>query len=128
MSYVLSCEWIGQDTDRVLRNLPGWLSAGEKHKSWRPWVAEIIELKGRDFERRFLDGEIDYSHANSVGSRGVLLHFDLEEDCIYEVRTPVSWKTDERYFCYVRGESLERVPRSDVVAWLSGSDPTPASS
>ena len=106
----LALEWIGYDldtqlarTDRFLARLSGANDGREiKGLSKRPWVAEITGPSERfGFERRFVEGMIDFKNANSKGSRGVELHFVLESGRIYEVRHHGSWKTESRYFCVI---------------------------
>lgn len=71
---------------------------GKPFKS-KPWVAEIT---GKDekykFKRTFLNGQKDYSEANSKGSRGVYLYFHLGGEKIYEIFEHLSWKKNDRYF------------------------------
>jgi len=51
-----------------------------------PWVAEIIGLtREGKFARRFVQGDADYTHANSVGSRGIHRWYHLHSGRIYEV-------------------------------------------
>lgn len=87
----------------------------------RPWVAEIL---GRDpvysFARKFLPCHIDYRHANSVGTRGVLMHCVLESGKLYEVKERVSWKKTVRYFCTVTEDGdIVEITRQRVDAWLN---------
>jgi len=83
----------------------------------RYWVAEIERLDKRyGYKRRFLRfNHKDYDNANSVGSRGVMIHYVLESGKIYEVKEPKSWKRDIRYFCRVndRGE-IEEITTEEV--------------
>jgi len=53
------------------------------------WVARIIGFQpdGREI-RQFLRGRRDYSQATSTGSRGIWIHY-LLDDGIYEVNEPV---------------------------------------
>ena len=66
------------------------------------WAAEIVgpDPKYR-LARRFLRGNVDYSHANGNGSRGVRKEFILESGHIYEVRSQETWSHFSRYFCTV---------------------------
>lgn len=77
----------------------------------RAWVAEIgpITLK-----RTFLRPCLDYSQANSKGTRGVYAAYVLAPERIYEVSSPESWSTTRRYFCHVVDVSIEELP-SDIL-------------
>lgn len=66
----------------------------------RPWVARIVACDPvAGLERVFLRPAKDYTGANSVGTRGVMLHFILDPGCAYEVFERVSWSRSRRYFC-----------------------------
>jgi len=81
----------------------------------RPWVAEII---GTDptyrWARTFLKGNKDYSRANSIGSRGVMVYYRLREGRIYEVNDWMSWSSVDRYFCRVEGGRVIRMTEAEV--------------
>jgi hypothetical protein len=81
----------------------------------RYWVAEIIGKSDKyGYERRFLKYKKDYSEANSKGTRGVYAYYILENEKIYEVCSPQSWKNDDRYFCIIINDTQFRVPREEV--------------
>lgn len=128
----LGIEWIGHDAYWALREFdkiaPG-LSIAEQGHAWdkrrrlqsptghgRPWVAEV------GFGRvgyNFLRGRIDYSQANSVGSRGVYVWYTLHEGQIYRVQDLVSWKRTERYYCAVRDGQIVRFTDEEAKTCLS---------
>lgn len=87
-----------------------------------PWVAEITGLN-RDgyFMRNFIKGDVDYSRANSVGSRGVHRYYHLRSGRVYEVAARPSWKRTVQYFCRVTetGEIVE-VTRQQVLDLFQG--------
>lgn len=69
------------------------------------WVAEITGISPiYKYEREFLPRKLDYTNANSVGSRGVVAEYILESERIYEVKEQVSWSRTRRYFCAVSDE------------------------
>ncbi len=80
----------------------------------RPWVAQ---LTGRDkqfgFARTFVSGQIDYSQANSTGSRGVFLYYPLR-DGVYEVNERTSWRSVRRYFLRVENGHSREIQREEV--------------
>lgn len=74
-----------------------------------PWIAEVVGLDARyGFSRRFIGGQKDYTESNSVGSRGVYIHYILESGKIYEVAKMTSWKKQERYFFRLDDDGTEQ--------------------
>lgn len=111
MLAALALEWIGHDMDRLAVQL------GEKALR-RPWVAEITGIDGHRLSRRFIDGRIDYVNANSPGSRGVMLHYLLESDHLYEVSAWTAWKSPERYFCWAtESGDIRRCTEQEAREW-----------
>lgn len=107
-------EATGDDTNAMLRDLG--LSP-----AYPVWVAEIVGTDPRfGLARRFLPSRKDYAKANSVGSRGVYLHYALRRGRVYEVRSMPSWKGGRRWFLRVTedGEKVE-MTREEVLAWLA---------
>jgi hypothetical protein len=124
----LVLEWIGFDTYQEMKGfrrltnemIPG---AGDRIIGTVPASAWVAELRGRHhkytFERSFLRGKIDYSKANSKGSRGVEVHFVLYPGKYYEVSNPTSWRRTDRYFCRVTDDGeIVRIDRSEVLECL----------
>ena len=65
----------------------------------RPWCARLLGLDATYvYQREFLRPRRDYTEANSKGSRGIYLYFNLYEGEVYEVHELVSWSRDRRYF------------------------------
>lgn len=114
-------EELVRDTRRVLR------SAGVPEREIRRdaptirpvWVAEIAGRSKRyGLARRFLKGQRDYEGANSIGSRGILVRYYLQEGGWYEISAPWSWRKIDRYFAEVVGGKIARRTREEVDAWL----------
>lgn len=85
----------------------------------RSWVCKILgEDTKYKFKREFLRPNLDYSEANSIGSRGVYAYYNLESGHIYEVSSPVSWKNTERYFCRVENDAIVYMEKEEVIEWL----------
>jgi len=85
----------------------------------RHWVAQIFGSNGRGgWVRNFLPGARDYSKANSVGSRGIMVSYLLQTGPIYEISEPTSWGTTERYFARVVDGKLVRMTADQVNACL----------
>lgn len=86
----------------------------------RQWVAEITGLCSTyRFKRSFVNGEKDYSEANSIGSRGVYVFYPVREGRIYEINEPMSWKHDRRYFARFDGDQEIEMSESEVMEWLA---------
>jgi hypothetical protein len=124
MRAALALEWIGYDQAPLGRAAHG--HAIERHGHWqatdtsRPWVARITGPDTRyGLARRFVEGQIDFSQANSVGSRGVMLYFALAPG-VYEVYARVSWTRSRRYFCQAHEDaSITEMTREEVEQWLA---------
>jgi hypothetical protein len=86
----------------------------------RPWVARITGCDERHgLARTFVDGQIDFTHANSTGSRGIMLYFALAPG-VYEVYARVSWTRSRRYFCQAHEDtSITEITREEVEQWLA---------
>ncbi len=119
MKASLKLECIGDNRLCWLRALDR-LSGGSGSLGGGYWVAEIRGTHPKyKYDRAFLRCKKDYRNANSVGSRGVYAHYILEEDKIYEVSEPRSWKRIDRYFCSVTPQGdIERMTEEEVQAWL----------
>ncbi|OPY47875.1 MAG: hypothetical protein A4E42_00229 [Methanoregulaceae archaeon PtaU1.Bin222] len=85
----------------------------------RFWVARITGYYGTEnFKREFLYGKRDYSKSNSKGTRGIFVWYVLESGGYYEVSSPHSWHSIERYFCKVSEDGeIVRVDRNEVDVW-----------
>jgi len=94
MRYVLTIEAIGDNfayhrrqflcsTAPLTKREMRYFELGGTHLS--PWVARIVGTDSRyGFVREFVNAQKDYSQANSVGSRGIFLHYFLEPG-LYEI-------------------------------------------
>lgn len=81
------------------------------------WCAEITGISGRyRFERKFLDRKVDYSQANSRGTRGVYAVYILWEGKIYEISEQLSWKRSTRGFWRVVNGARVSMNESEVEA------------
>lgn len=88
--YMIWLEAIGADTDRAGRRF----GIMPRHAA-----AQVMGSNGRGgWTRAYLRGVYDYSRSNGIGSRGIMVGYQLEEGLIYWVASPVSWKDTERYF------------------------------
>lgn len=84
------------------------------------WVAEITGFDQKyKYARKFLKRKLDYSRANSKGSRGVYAEYILESGKIYDVKQQISRKRVHRYFCTVNQDGdIVILSESEVVEWL----------
>ena len=84
----------------------------------RSWVARIVgEDEQFGLKREFIRGQIDYSRANSVGSRGVFIFYALKPG-IYEVNARESWNKVRRYFIRVENTQYVEIEEEEVQQWL----------
>lgn len=110
MRHALALEWIGEDHHWVNR------ACGLPYDG--PWVARIKwDSEHERIKREFVRGQKDYSAANSVGSRGVMLYFAIEPG-LYEVKARTSWKNSKRYFMVVEGpEQTRELSNQEAESW-----------
>lgn len=81
----------------------------------RCWVAQIFGSDGNGgWARAFINGARDYARSNSVGSRGIYINYFLEEGPIYEVSSPQSWRSTERYFLRIINGQEKRMTKQEV--------------
>lgn len=86
-----------------------------------PWLARITGLSARwGLEREFLQAKLDYSRANSRGTRGVYYCWPLASGEIYETAYKAAWNRVEREFLKVTDDGrVEKITRQEVDAWLA---------
>lgn len=88
----------------------------------RPFVARLTGLDKRfGFQREFQRFKLDYSRANSIGSRGVFAVYliDADPSDVFEIREQTSWRSVDRRFCrFVNGDEV-RINREEVIRCLS---------
>lgn len=71
----------------------------EMYRMWRPWCALLLGVDEKfGYRREFLDPKVDYTHANSRGTRGVWFWFTLTSGQYYEARYPLNWRTRTHQF------------------------------
>lgn len=84
-----------------------------------PWVARLVGFDDElGFERQFIRGQRDWSHASGTGARGVFEYYALKPG-IYEVNERVSWKNVRRYFLRIDEDGHKaEIAYDEVVEWL----------
>jgi hypothetical protein len=125
MKGTIRLELIGANTYDSIRSFERMLAmigartSPEDRISSRAWVAELYRDIHGGLRYSFLTGKRDYSQANSKGSRGVMVWYVLEEDKLYLVSAPQSWKCNEVYYAAVtpRGD-IARLSKEDAEQWL----------
>ena len=125
MKAALSLEFIGANTHDYLRGAERLMElAGVKlHPEDRvrggPWVAALRRDAGGAIRLDFLAGKRDYSKANSKGSRGVYVHYVLEQDRLYWVQSPKSWKSTIRYYAAVTAAGgIRTLTADEAKEWI----------
>ena len=105
---VLTLEAIGDDTAQMVPQYR------------RSWVAKLTGFYGRGFQREYLKAMKDYSHANSVGSRGVTLTYWLQTGDLYEIHQLTAWSNYDHYFCVLGDDGTPlRLNESEARQWLN---------
>lgn len=128
MKAYLEIELFGEDARQMMRlweaignmAFPGLGTATFGGMPPSGWVAEITGFDQKyKYARKFLKRKLDYSRANSKGSRGVYAEYILESGKIYDVKQQISWKRVRRYFCTVNQDGdIVILSESEVVEWL----------
>lgn len=88
MKNILRLEWIGWNTDR----------GNHPSIQRKPWVRVIESVRLPKVYGDFLPLEIDFTDANSSGSRGVYLNAILEYGKAYQIKEYSSWKSSSIWF------------------------------
>lgn len=117
MFYSLCLEAIGDNLTRENRDWRGTMFELPTRKTW---AAEIVGLyNSGKYVFKFLRGSRDYSQANSVGSRGVYVYYNLQSGKVYCVNHWSSWRCEERWMCRVdeRGE-MHKISHEEVLECL----------
>lgn len=79
------------------------------------FVNEVLGFNSSGLEEVSLKGQVDYSQANSVGSRGVYVFYFLKEGRIYHISSPKSWKKIDEYYCFVKKGKIIRLSFEQVL-------------
>lgn len=86
----------------------------------QPWIAEIAGIDSKfGFKREFLKGNWQRKRSNGTGSRGTELWFTVESSKLYEVKSPVSWRSIDRYFCIITEiGDIKKITEIEAKKWL----------
>jgi len=88
---------------------------GELIGGSKPWIARIIGPDPKfNLARKFENGVVDYSKANSKRTRGVKTTWLLSNG-IYEINLPKSWNRADRRFIKIDGDNEITMSASDVL-------------
>jgi hypothetical protein len=110
---ILTVEMFSDGTPK--RNVPSILRTPAMQ-----WCARIKGFGKRyKFEREFLRGITDWTNANSRGTRGARISWILEPGELYEVKYKTSWRSEERYFCYVHEGEIAKLSEGEAERWVS---------
>lgn len=108
--------------DQMSRALGVPSEQGREHPFARlgPCVLRIFRNEAGLAAHEVIHGKRDYSRANSKGSRGVMVNYVLEQDEIYQVKDPRSWRSVSYYHCAVTPSGdIRRLSDEEVREWLS---------
>lgn len=107
---MLSLESIGDDTTKLGRDFS---------MPRRCRVSQVLAWSGARWLTASVPGRADYSAANSVGSRGVVYHYELREGPIYWISAPASWSATIVYFATLRDGVATTLTETEVTACLA---------
>jgi hypothetical protein len=83
------------------------------------WVKEVIGMGHCGLDEVEIRGQMDYSEANSVASRGAFRRYFLRPGHLYHVSSPVTWKRTQEYYCIVEETgSIIRFTFDEALQWL----------
>lgn len=110
MKALLKIEAIGYNDWKQSNSLPGYLKTTKR----RWWVAKIAGYDDRyGYKREFVKGQTEYADSNSKASRGVFIYYLLDPG-VYEVNSPLSWRSDDRYFILSEHGKIKRISEADA--------------
>lgn len=130
-------ECIGDDIAQAIRAFDSkvsTLTAFERGHQWQrrfrsartaswpePFVWQVVGIseRGSLMEER-LRGRKDYTHANSVGSRGVYLWYSLVRGEFYRIQSIPSWKRSHVFYAVATADGYAEMSEQEVRACLSG--------
>lgn len=119
MKHLFSLEAIGHNAVMDLRSIGKLIGADTESGRLTCSVSEVLGIcRRRGLVTRPVHPNVDYSYANSKGSRGVFYHYHLQERRVYEVRERLSWQRSERYFIRHDGYQFVRLDGAEVVECL----------
>lgn len=129
MKTTLCVEYIGESQDAKLALFCGIIDNSfnglSRHivgnsRPRKPWVAEITGIdKKYGLSRTFLPSKTQRTRSNSTGSRGVELWFIVESGKFYEIKSPQSWKSSDRYFFTIdENGDMIRITKDEVIEWV----------
>lgn len=129
MKTALRLEFIGAsawDALRQFESLERMAGIGRCDRKSRPFdrpgpcVLRCYKADDGEIRHEIVHGKRDYSRANSKGTRGVYLNYILEEDELYLVKSPDSWRSTSVYFAAVdTGGKVVKVTNEDALEWLN---------
>lgn len=98
----------------------GVAGSDEARLALGPVVLAITRAGDGSLRRLVVHGKRDYSRANSRGSRGVYVHYLLDQDTLYWVRARTSWRASEEYFAAVTPTGdIYRLTTEEAREWAS---------
>lgn len=126
----LELEFIGAATADMLREFEklesrfgfGLDDGAQRHPFQRPGPCVLRMYRNKDGRiiGEQIWGKRDYSRANSAGTRFVYVCYVLDENELYWIKSPQSWRSVSYYFAAVTptGE-VKRISDEEAEEWLS---------
>lgn len=120
MKASIGLEFIGCNSADLVQSLARIEGCKPDKPLFGPFVRVACRNDDGEIVWRTIYGQRDYSKANSKGSRGVYVWYTLEEDKLYFVKEPKSWKSSAYYYCAVSATGdVIKVSEEDAREWLS---------
>lgn len=93
-----------------------------KYMGWNKEASAVARVTGFDHQagelcKVYLHGYLDYSKANSKGSRGIYKLYFVD-DGLYEVTERTSWKKVRQYYLLIANGQKEEMNIEEAIAWL----------
>ena len=82
------------------------------------FVKQWVGFNSNGIDEREIQGQKDYTKANSVGSRGIYKYYFLADGGIYHVSAPQSWNHTDEYYCQVVNDEIVRLEFEDAIKCL----------
>lgn len=96
-----------------------------KYMGWNKEQSAVARVEGfnhqaGELRKVYLRGYLDFSKANSKGSRGIYKLYFVD-DGLYEVTERTSWRRVEQYYLRVTNGQKYRMTLEEAIAWLEQS-------
>ncbi len=97
-------------------------NAPPKYMGWNKEQSAVARVEGFNHQagglrKVYIHGYLDYSKANSKGSRGIYKLYFVD-DGLYEVTERTAWRRVEQYYLLITNGQKNRMTLEEAIAWL----------